>query len=128
MFTGVGSYAIVPALALLYGSILLGLLQLSRNGNLAALNRKQFWGIVFECITCPPFGANMVRHISLKKRIVEPLPLAAARLLNAARWKTLCDLCILRIEDAIQLEGENPTARKSLEAQQQRLRELQSTV
>jgi hypothetical protein len=124
MFTELGAYAIVPALVLLYGSILLALIQLRRKGTLVSLGRNRFWTTVFECLACPPFGVNMIRHITLGVRITEPLPLAAVRLLDAARWGLLRDQCISRIDDAIQLVEEDSTERRALEAQKQRLCDL----
>jgi hypothetical protein len=127
MFTNLGAYAIVPALVLLYGSILMALIQLRRKKALIPLGRK-FWGIAFECLACPPFGVNMVRHITLGARITEPLPLAAVRLLDAAGWATLRDQCISRIDDAIQGVAEDSMEHQALEAQKQRLSELVSRV
>jgi len=126
MFTDLGAYAIVPALVLLYGSILLALFELRRNRALVWLGRRRFWGIVFECVACPPFGVNMVRHITLGTRIGEPLPLAAVRLLDAARWAELRDQCVSRIDDAIQLVAEDSMEHEELEAQKQRLTDLAS--
>jgi hypothetical protein len=127
MFTSLGAYAIAPALALLYGSIVIALIQLRRKKALVPLGRK-FWGIVFECLACPPFGVNMVRHITLGARIIEPLPLAAVRLVDAAGWGTLRDQCVSRIDDAIRGVAENSMEHRALEAQKQRLSELVSRV
>jgi hypothetical protein len=128
MFTDLGAYAIVPALVLLYGSILLALIRLRRKGTLVSLGRNRFWPIVFECLACPPFGVNMVRHITLGARITEPLPLAGVRLLDAARWGQLRDRCISRIDDAIELVEEDSTERRALEDQKQRLHDLVPSV
>jgi hypothetical protein len=124
MFTSLGPYAIVPALVLLYGSLLLGLIQLRRLGISATLGRRRFWGIVFESIACPPFGVNMVRHITLANRIHEPLPLAAARLLSAAQWASLRDRCNSLIDDAIELAAGNSGEQEALERQKLRLNAL----
>lgn len=124
MFTSLGPYVIVPALVLLYGSLLLGLIQLRRLGISAALGRRRFWGIVFESMACPPFGVNMVRHITLANRIHEPLPLAAVRLLSAAQWGRLRDRCISLIDDAIELAADNSSEQEALEKQKLRLNAL----
>jgi len=126
MFTNLGSYAIVPALALLYGSILLALVQLRRQRSLVGVGGKRFWGTAFECLACPPFGVNMVRHITLGTRITEPLPLAAVRLLDATLWNKLREHCIARIDEAIQQMAEDSMDYGALEAQKQRLRDLVS--
>jgi hypothetical protein len=124
MFTELGRYAVIPAVILLYGSILLALFQLHRKRILAARGRRHFWGFAFECMACPPFGVNMVRRITLADRIAEPMPLAAVRLLNADRWAELRDRCISRIDDALLRVAEDSHEWKALEAQKQRLRVL----
>lgn len=127
MFTDLGAYAVVPALVLLYGSILIALIQLRRKKSLVPLGRR-FWGIVFECLACPPFGVNMVRHITLGARITEPLPLAAARVLDAAGWAKLRDQCVSRVDEAIQVVAEDSMEHQALVEQKQRLSELISRV
>jgi hypothetical protein len=121
MFTELGRYAVIPAVIILYGSILLALWQVRRKRILAAVGRKHFWGFAFECLACPPFAVNMVRRITLADRIAEPLPLAGVRLLDADRWADLRDRCITRIDDAIQRVGEDSREQKELQAQKQRL-------
>lgn len=127
MFTGFGRYAVIFAVVLLYGSILLALFQLRRKRILAAMGRRHFWGFAFECLACPPFAVNMVRRITLADRIAEPVPLAAVRLLDADRWAELRERCISRIDDAIQRVGEDSQEQKALQAQKQRLSGLVSS-
>jgi hypothetical protein len=127
MFTEFGRYAVISAVVVLYGSILLALFQLRRKQILAAAGRRHFWGFAFECLACPPFAVNMVRRITLRDRIAEPAPLAAVRLLDADRWAELRERCISRIDDAIQRVGEDSHEQKVLEAQKQRLSVLVSS-
>jgi hypothetical protein len=124
MFTELGRYAVISAVSLLYGSILLALFQLHRKGILTAFGVQHFWGFAFECIACPPFAVNMVRRITLAYRLAEPLPLAAVRLLSADRWAGLRDRCVSRIDDAIQQVAEDSHEHEALEAQKQRLTAL----
>jgi hypothetical protein len=126
MFTELGQYAVISAVFLLYGSILLALFQLRRRGIFRALGGKHYWGFAFECLACPPFGVNMIRRITLADRIAEPVPLAAVRLLDADGWTELRDRCIARVDDAIQRAGEDSHEQKALQAQKQRLRILVS--
>lgn len=125
MFTDLGVYAVAPALLLLYGSIVLGLFYLRRREVLAGMGARRFWGIAFECVACPPFGVNLVRHITLAQRITEPLPLAGARLLDAPRWSKLREQCLSRIDDAMQAAAEDSTELSALQVQKQRLSELE---
>ena len=124
LFTALGAYAILPALAALYGSTLLALRQVHRQKLLVAFGRNHFVGFAFECLACPPFAVNMVRRVTLAKRISEPLPMAAARLLDAAKWVKLRAYCLGRLDEALQLVAEHSDDEKSLEAQKQRLSTL----
>jgi hypothetical protein len=124
MFTDLGIYAIIPALLLLYGSIVISLFNLRRKKILQTFSRKRFWGFAFECLACPPFGVNMIRRITLTERIPESLPLAAVRLLDPKRWAEARDRCITRIDDELNLLDEESVQRTLLESQKQRLRDL----
>jgi hypothetical protein len=127
MFTEFGRFAVISAVSLLYGSILLALFQLRRKGILGAFGRKHFWGFAFECIACPPFAVNMVRRITLAYPIAEPLPLAAVRLLDTERWAEFRDRCVSRIDDALQRVAEGSQEHEALAAQKQRLTDLVSS-
>jgi len=124
MFTALGAYAIVSALVLLYGSIVVSLILVARRRLLITPGWRRLLLLAFECLACPPFGVNMVRRTTLGCRVAEPLPLAAARLLNAAGWASLREFCVARLGDALQLAGADFNEQKSLEAQRQRLLEL----
>jgi hypothetical protein len=124
MFTALGAYAVIPALVLLYGSIIASLILVRRRQILIARGATRFLSLAFECIACPPFGVNMVRRTTLGLGIAEPLPLAAVRLLDAAGWTKLRALCVARIEDALQSVAAESQEEKSLTAQRQRLLEL----
>ena len=124
MFTALGAYAVIPALVLLYGSIVVSLFLVRRRKILIAPGGMRFLSLAFECIACPPFGVNMVRRTTLACPIAEPLPLAAVRLLDVADWGRLRDLCVARIDDALQSVAAESGEEKSLQAQKQRLLHL----
>jgi hypothetical protein len=121
MFTALGAFAVVPALILLYGSIIASLILVRHRHILIAHDRKRFMALAFECLACPPFGVNIVRRATLSYRVSEPLPLAAVRLLDAASWKVLRALCLSRLQDALQSVAVDSNEEKSLEAQKLRL-------
>ena len=106
LFSGLGVYAVGAAIVLLYGSTLLALRRL--HGERALLMRagKKYWGFAFECLACPPFAVNMIRRISLALPVAEPLPAAAARLLDAQSWERLRAECVSRVELAMQSADE----------------------
>jgi hypothetical protein len=126
MFTSLGAYAVIPALVLLYGSIVVSLITVQRRRLLITPGWKRFLVLVFECLACPPFGINMVRRTTLGQRIAEPLPLAAARLLDSDGWAALRAFCVTRLSDALQVASADSAEEKSLEAQRQRLLKLDS--
>jgi hypothetical protein len=128
MFTALGAYAVIPALVLLYGSIFVSLFLVRRRKILIAPGGMRFLSLAFECVACPPFGVNMVRRTTLACRIAEPLPLAAVRLLDAAGWDRLRDLCVARIDDALQSVAAESDEEKSLQAQRQRLLDLEEST
>jgi len=124
MFTALGMYAVIPALVILYGSTLIALFQLRRSQSRAVLSRKRFWGLAFECIACPPFAVNMVRRMTLVERIMEPVPLAAIRLLDGGRWAGLQARCLSRLDAEIQRAAEDSAELQALQAQKRRLSDL----
>jgi hypothetical protein len=127
MFTALGAYAVIPALVVLYGSIMVSLFLVRRRKILITPGGTRFLSLAFECMACPPFGVNIVRRATLACRIAEPLPLAAVRLLDAAGWGRLRDLCVTRIDDALLSAAAESDEEKSLQAQRQRLLELRES-
>jgi hypothetical protein len=124
LFTAAGSYAVIPALVLIYGSALAGLILLYRRRSAAALSAKRFAAIALECLLCPPLAVNILRRTTLGMRIREDVPSAGARLLPAESWARLREHCLRRLEAAIQSLPDGAREISSLQAQQQRLREL----
>jgi hypothetical protein len=126
MFTSLGPYLVIPAMCLVYGSTLVALAKLRRGESISTLSPRQFWGFAFECIACPPFAINMVRRITLKDRIAEPAPRAAVRLLDSSQWSEFRERCVARLDERIRFAGEEASTIDALEAQKQRLSELDS--
>lgn len=123
MFTGLGAYAVIPALILMYGSTVFALLRLRRKKAIL-FGGKRLLGFAFECLACPPFAVNIVRRITLAQRITEPVPLAAVRLLDADGWAEVREKCISRVDEALQRAADDSSERRLLEAQKQRLSTL----
>jgi hypothetical protein len=123
LLTALRAYAVIPAVVLLYGSLVWALIRLYRRKLLLG-RRQRFLGFAFECLACPPFGVNMVRRITLADRINEPLPVAGARLLAAPQWAELQTRCLARIDEAGLLDPEDSAENAALEAQKSRLKAL----
>ena len=126
LFTPLGVYADAAGMGFFYIATVCALYRVKYLGLLESSDLKRFVGFAFECLACPPFGVNMVRRISLTRRIAEPLPLAGARLLDGPSWDALRTRCVARLDDALRIAAEESTESRSLEAQKQRLRDLVS--
>jgi hypothetical protein len=126
LFTPMSVYADVAGMVLFYVATAWALYRVKRLGLFETAGRKRFAGFAFECLACPPFGVNMVRRLSLSQRVLEPLPLAGARLLEASSWDQLRSRCVARLDEAMRVIGEESSESRSLEAQKQRIRALVS--
>ena len=126
LFTPLSMYAAAAGMILFYLATACALYRVKRLGLFEAAGRKGFVGFAFECLACPPFGVNIVRRLSLTQRVLEPLPLAGARLLDAASWDHLRSRCVARLDEALRVSGDESSESRLLEAQKQRIRELVS--
>ncbi len=117
LFTAYGTYAILPAVSVLYLGILVALLLVRRRSALPALTGSRFAGLAFECLACPPFGINLIRRVALMRRVHEPLLSAAARLLPACERDALRAHCVAILDDEIGRLEELSNRRQSLEEQ-----------
>ena len=117
LFTPLGEFAVIPAVCLIYGSIIAALFVIRWNCKLPALSRAKFAGFAFECLACPPFGVNLVRRCSLMSQVDEALPTAAERLLDAAQLKILGTHCQAVIDEELLQIGDDSPHRTALEQQ-----------
>lgn len=101
LFSALRGWVLLPAVVLIYLAIALALVRLRGLGALGEERPMRFWPFAFECIACPPFGVNLIRRRALMMRIDEPLPLAAARLLDAPGWEAFEAQCRARLDDAL---------------------------
>lgn len=121
LFTRFGAHAVLAAVAVLYGSILVALLCVWRRGSFGALKGRRFAALIFECLACPPFGVNLIRRISLANPVRESLLFAAARLLSASEWDALRAHCLATLDQELWRLEESSLERKPLEQQRARL-------
>jgi hypothetical protein len=124
LFTAAGSYAVIPALVVIYGSTLVGLLLLYRVKAAISLPARRFATIAFECLLCPPLAVNVLRRATLAFPVKESMPVAASRLLLPEEWARLREHCIRRLDDAIRFLPDGSVETEVLEAQKLRLRDL----
>jgi hypothetical protein len=124
LFTAAGSYAVIPALFMIYGSTAVGLLLLYRSKAAISLSTKGFAAIAIECLLCPPLAINVLRRATLGFHVRECVPTAAARLLLPEEWARLREHCIGRIDDAIRSLPDGAEEAEVLEAQKQHMRDM----
>jgi hypothetical protein len=60
-------------------------------------------------LLCPPIAAIVVRRLSLRVPVAEDLVSACRRLLRRADWAVAAAEIAARIEDEIEVEGEEST-------------------
>jgi hypothetical protein len=117
LFTPLGAHAVLPAITVLYGSILVASLFMRRHCPLPALTGARFAGLTLECLACPPFGVNLIRRAALLSVVREPLLCAAARLLPGSECNALREHCLATVEQELAGLDESSSERQSLEAQ-----------
>jgi hypothetical protein len=121
LFTPLGTYAILPAVCVLYSSILLALVFMRAHCARPQLTGLRFAGLTFECLACPPFGVNLVRRVALRCPVRESLLRASARLLPASERDALRAHCLATLDRELWRLEESSAERQSLEKQRARL-------
>ena len=123
LFTSLGVYAILTAVAVLYGSILVALVLLRRAGLLRSMSTVKYMGLIFECLACPPFGVNIIRRVALMSKVNESLLGAGQRLLAPPEWSRVRAHCVAVLDRELLACDDNAPERLALEAQRARLSE-----
>ncbi|MEO8460582.1 MAG: hypothetical protein ABI451_08645 [Dokdonella sp.] len=121
-FSPLGTPLVLAAIVLNYASIVTTLILLYRRRAVLNLSAKRCATLAFECLACPPFAVNLIRRITLAERIVEPLPDAGSRLLDAPSWGSMKQHCAERIVGALDAEPEDSSRLQSLNAHLNRFR------
>jgi hypothetical protein len=124
LFTAASWYAVVLALAMIYGASITGLVLLFRKRVAAGLTGGRFAALASECLLCPPLAVNITRRITLASTVIESLPLAGARLLPKEEWQRLRNYCLGLLDGAIQATEEGSTEAESLAAQKRLLQDM----
>ena len=85
------------------------------------LSSRQFAGLAFECLSCPPFALNLVRHLSWRLPVGESLLQAAQRLLPLPAQAAVRAAILRRLESALAWEEENTAASQAMQSYRQTL-------
>ncbi|MDS4016314.1 MAG: hypothetical protein RKP46_18440 [Candidatus Accumulibacter sp.] len=103
-FTRLGESILLPALLLLYGSILVAMTWVWFHRTDFYLSRRGFAALAFESLICPPFALNLIRHLAAAVPVREDLVSAARRLQSSANWLRTRTELIERLRNEIQCE------------------------
>ena len=120
LFSRWGDVMIVAALIVFYGAALVALGMLWRRRKALRLGRNPFLRLAFECLTCPPFALNLIRHVSLLTQPAELLP-AASGLQDVKAWEETRQLLVARLQEELQWLGPSDPETKTVEAELERL-------
>jgi hypothetical protein len=121
LFTPLGVYATLPAVGVLYVSILVALIIMRRGRLLQALSPLKFAGLIFECLACPPFGVNLIRRVALMSKVNESLLTAGQRLLPPLEWARVRAHCVVTLDQELLGLEDGAPQKHELEAQRARL-------
>lgn len=103
-FTRLGDLILLPALVLLFSSILVALTWIWFHRTDFHLSEKRFAGLAFESLICPPFALNLLRHVAMTMPVREDLVSAARRLQNTSDWVQTRSQLIVRLANEIECE------------------------
>ncbi len=116
LFLPVGRAFMVGIVAALYLNILVALGLVFRWQHRLHLSSKQFAGLAFELLVCPPFSVNLVRRLCAKIRVDESFTAATARLVPGEWLAAVNAQCLIRLEEQMDFEPEGSARMSSLEA------------
>ncbi len=103
-------------LAELYAVIAATLVLVWRRRAALGLDAKAFGTLAFEVLACAPYAANLVRRLSLMRRVDEDLVAAARRLLPAPALPGVLAECARRIDDELEWGDETSARAHALRA------------
>lgn len=86
LLTRMGDRALLVALVMVYGGILVAFILTWLNREKFRLSTRKFISLAFESFICPPFALNLVRHLSLNMDFTVDAVNAAYLLQSARRW------------------------------------------
>lgn len=119
--TGPVFFAVVASI---YFTILLMLVITYFKRHALGLSGRDFMGLAFEAIACPPFSINLVRKITLcHKTKLNPIAFALQNF-EQERFNLLAGAIIARLDEELELGDEGSTQREALSAYRSRLLEL----
>jgi len=120
LFLPVGTAFTAGAVALLYLNNALALGWVFRHRQQLHLSARQFGGLAFECLVCPPFSINLVRKLCARVPAGETFTAAAQRLLLPDELATVHAQCLIRLEEQLAYAPEDSARARALLAEKAR--------
>jgi hypothetical protein len=110
-YAHLGLRVLLAVLAELYVVILVTLVLVYRRRAALGLSRRAFGVLAFEVLACAPYAANLVRRLSLMRRVDEDLVTASNRLLKDPALASMRAECGRRIADELEgIDADSPRA------------------
>jgi hypothetical protein len=102
--TRLGDRMLLLALVLLFANILIALSWIWFNRAIFGLSGRQFAGLAFESLICPPFALNLVQRVSMNIPVREDLVSVARRLQSPAAWAATRASLLARLDEELESE------------------------
>ena len=115
-YGNLGLHVTLAVLAELYAFILVSLVLVWRRRGALGLSGSQFGILAFEMLACAPYAPNLVRRLSLHRRVDEDLLAASRRLLDAPALARVNAQCLVRIDDELDWAAEESARALALRA------------
>lgn len=115
-FGHLGLRALLAVVAELYAFILIALVLVWRRRKALGLTNSEFGVLAFEMVACAPYAANLVRRLSLHRKVEEDLLAASRRLLDPKGRAAVDAQCLARIDDELDWADENSARAQALRA------------
>jgi hypothetical protein len=115
-FGHLGLRTVLLVIGELYAFIVFSLVLVWRRRAALGLSASQFGVLAFELLACAPYAANLVRRLSLHRRVDESLLAASERLLDAPALAQVRVQCLARIDDELDWIAEDSPRAQALRA------------
>lgn len=113
---------VLAQFALYYLLIIAALVLVFRQRSPLALSTRAFWSLAFDVLVCAPFAVNLLRKLSLRRDLGDPVAFAA-REFDASTRAELAQLIHRRLEEEQAGEAPSPQRQQQIAQWLARLRD-----
>lgn len=115
LFSRLGNIGVAAGVIIFYVSTFIALAIVWHKRDKYAITGKNFVSLAFECLTCPPFAVNLIRHLSLLVQPREDFLSVVGRLMGYQDREAALKKLILRVQKEIDWEDEGTERAASLQ-------------